>query len=195
MLHISGPSYCVCNINVPQGNVLVNNHYIPLLTDFGLSTFVDKAESNPTTETGIRLQHTIRFAAPELLLDQNMHSLHDPAKRRRSKTPQTDVYAFGMLMLQVGYPVLPCLLDLKRPLLQVFTGSAPWEGCNRLAVILHVCTGGAPQRPNRHTVLLGLTGSWWDVCLRCWQFDPASRLAIDEVWNELLVRSCDCLLV
>ncbi|EJD47441.1 kinase-like protein, partial [Auricularia subglabra TFB-10046 SS5] len=79
-------------------NVLVSDEGYALLTDFGLSTFIDKPESEATTMTDVRGWNTLRFAAPELLDD----SARSATNRIRSKTPESDVYAFGMLILQVG---------------------------------------------------------------------------------------------
>ncbi|EJD35781.1 kinase-like protein, partial [Auricularia subglabra TFB-10046 SS5] len=78
-------------------NVLISDAGNALLTDFGLSTWIDKGDSEETTATDIRGWHTVRFAAPELLIDEAIS-----AGRTRSKTPESDVYAFGMLVLQVG---------------------------------------------------------------------------------------------
>ncbi|EJD38655.1 kinase-like protein, partial [Auricularia subglabra TFB-10046 SS5] len=77
-------------------NVLVSDSGNALLGDFGLSTLVEKSESDLTTMTSIRCMHTARFAAPELLLGAD-----NPAVKPRSKTRESDVYAFGMLVLEV----------------------------------------------------------------------------------------------
>ncbi|EJD46461.1 kinase-like protein [Auricularia subglabra TFB-10046 SS5] len=78
-------------------NVLISASGDALLADFGLSTTVAKADEEATTATNIRHLNTVRFAAPELLLDEATSA----SGRIRSKTPQTDVYAFGMLVVQV----------------------------------------------------------------------------------------------
>ncbi|EJD47448.1 kinase-like protein, partial [Auricularia subglabra TFB-10046 SS5] len=79
-------------------NVLVSEDGKALLTDFGLSTTIDKLVSDTTTRTEIRHWNTLRFAAPELLFD----AARSTSGRLRSKTPETDVYAFGMLAVQVS---------------------------------------------------------------------------------------------
>ncbi|EJD35782.1 kinase-like protein, partial [Auricularia subglabra TFB-10046 SS5] len=78
-------------------NVLVSDDGHALLTDFGLSTFIDKPESENTTNTLIREFNTLRFAAPEILRG----AARSASGRIRSKTQESDVYAFGMLILQV----------------------------------------------------------------------------------------------
>ncbi|EJD37462.1 kinase-like protein, partial [Auricularia subglabra TFB-10046 SS5] len=81
-------------------NVLVSQVGSAVLADFGLATFIDKAEASTTTATGIRMRSSIAFAAPELLFG-DIDAATDLGPRTRSKTPQTDVYAFGMLIVQV----------------------------------------------------------------------------------------------
>ena len=65
-----------------------------LLADFGLSTFAEKSQAASATLSGIRAMHTVRFAAPEILLGED-HAVV-------SKTRECDVYAFGMLIIEVG---------------------------------------------------------------------------------------------
>ncbi|EJD39881.1 kinase-like protein, partial [Auricularia subglabra TFB-10046 SS5] len=77
-------------------NVLISDVGDALLADFGLSTFVDKSTYTLTTATSIRNMHTARFAAPELLIGEDERTV-----RPRSKTRESDVYAFGMLILEV----------------------------------------------------------------------------------------------
>ncbi|KZV95740.1 kinase-like protein, partial [Exidia glandulosa HHB12029] len=78
-------------------NVLISDEDTAVLADFGLSTVVEKSEDDLTTVTDIRRANTLRFCAPELLLDDGVLQ----GGRRRSKTKESDVYAFGMLILQV----------------------------------------------------------------------------------------------
>ena len=85
--------------------MLVSDDENALLADFGLTTTIEKAESEATTMTGIRQMNTLRFSAPEVL-DFGERVLGS-GDRHRSKTQETDVYAFGMLVLQV-FP--PCLI-------------------------------------------------------------------------------------
>ncbi|KZV91804.1 kinase-like protein, partial [Exidia glandulosa HHB12029] len=77
-------------------NVLIDGQGNAQLTDFGLSTFTWKEKDEETTATSLRIQYTTDFSAPELLTDSAFGS-----DRRRSKTVETDVYAYGMLVLQV----------------------------------------------------------------------------------------------
>lgn len=81
--------------------MLVSDEGNALLADFGLSTAIAKAASDVTTVTAIRMLWTARFSAPELLAGDTRGSDEAGQTRHRSKTPATDIYAFGMLMIQV----------------------------------------------------------------------------------------------
>ncbi|EJD35359.1 kinase-like protein, partial [Auricularia subglabra TFB-10046 SS5] len=80
-------------------NVLISDDGRALLADFGLSALIDKIESSVTTSPVVRGWNTVRFASPELLADTATSG--SPA-RVRSKTTQSDVWAFAMLMIQVA---------------------------------------------------------------------------------------------
>ncbi|EJD44402.1 kinase-like protein, partial [Auricularia subglabra TFB-10046 SS5] len=91
--------HTACNIvhgDIKCDNVLISDSGEALLADFGLSTFIEKDESATGTMTTICNMNTLRFAAPELLA-----GLEDSPGPPRSKTPGSDIYAFGMLILEV----------------------------------------------------------------------------------------------
>ena len=70
----------------PQGNVLVSNEGLPLLSDFGLSRALPGCTTTIPTSTS--LKGTLRWLAPELVSD-------DVA----TYTTETDVWAYGMTVL------------------------------------------------------------------------------------------------
>ncbi|KZV95792.1 kinase-like protein [Exidia glandulosa HHB12029] len=173
-------------------NVLVSDEGTALLADFGLSTTIQKAESEATTATGIRQRNSLRFTAPELFLgegDNDPELLSVPTvahgevvlersvsaredgeetppcqKRRRSKTPATDVFAFGMLVLEV------------------YTGKFPWQGCDEFRVMLSVVQGETPPKPEfKH----GFGEELWNLCVWCWSFKPEHRPSMTDVVDAL----------
>ncbi|EJD34402.1 kinase-like protein [Auricularia subglabra TFB-10046 SS5] len=81
-------------------NVLINDDGDAVLADFGLATLIEQEASDITTISAIRVMNTLPFAAPEIAFPKE--SKQDRTSRPRSKTCASDVYAFGMLILQVS---------------------------------------------------------------------------------------------
>ncbi|KZV99441.1 kinase-like protein [Exidia glandulosa HHB12029] len=128
-------------------NVLVSNTHDALLTDFGLATTIDK---EGTTSDIIRSQMTLRFCAPELFIGlDNVSCLGG-----RSKTQATDIYAFGMLMLEA------------------YTQKAPWHGLRDYQVSYQLAKQKIPERPRD---CRSLNDFLWFVCRQCWMVNPSQR--------------------
>ncbi|KZV80075.1 kinase-like protein [Exidia glandulosa HHB12029] len=150
-------------------NVLVSPNHEAMLADFGLSTSVDKSATEVTTVTGIRERSTLRFSAPELLLA----SEDSEGGRPRSKTPATDVWAFGMLVLQA------------------FTKSRPWSRYNDVGATACIVRNQTPARPGT-----SLNNAYWALCVQCWRIQPAMRPTMNTIakalsslrWIEALLR-------
>lgn len=145
-------------------NVLISPSGDALLADFGLSTPVDKPAADADTHTAFRMLHTLRFAARELLFD----IARSAGGRRRSKTAPSDVYAFGMLVVQA------------------FTGQQPWPGFTDNAVVVSVyeSTTATYPRPwlNGGSVL---PNAWWALCVACWTNNPAMRPVASQIVTAL----------
>ncbi|EJD38668.1 kinase-like protein [Auricularia subglabra TFB-10046 SS5] len=146
-----------------KANFLVSDSDDALLGDFGLSTVVEKSELDPATMTSIRDMHTARFAAPELLLGAD-----SPAIKPRSKTRESDVYAFGMLVLEA------------------ITGQPPWSAQNNVSVVQKVCSAQIPPRPTLDGIIL-MSDAWWKMCQRCWSFEPGNRPPMNVILETLKV--------
>ena len=69
-----------------QNNVLIDKDRVPILIDFGLSKTSDASQSSATT-TGVG--GAVRWLAPELF-------------QYETKTTASDVYAVGMVIVEVG---------------------------------------------------------------------------------------------
>ncbi|EJD48434.1 kinase-like protein [Auricularia subglabra TFB-10046 SS5] len=157
---------CVVHGDLKCQNVLITDGGDAVLADFGLSTLVDKLESDSTTGSAIRWQGTLRFSAPELL-----GSLTDDDRgQMRSKTIKTDIYAFGMLALQA------------------FTGTSPWRGIPEMKVIEYILSGLIPPNPGGAARDRGLDDDLWMICLWCWQFKSIDRPPINLIYETLALH-------
>lgn len=88
-LHAQKPP--ICHADIKPENVLVNDILQAALSDFGLSRVLDVFghRSGFTTSEGVK--GTYNYIAPELFNDE-----------KPRPTPETDVYAFGGLILNVS---------------------------------------------------------------------------------------------
>ena len=63
---------------------------------------------------------------------------------------------------------------------QAFTGRRPFGELAIPVIISKIMDGGRPARPQK-VQGLGLTGSVWDMTIRCWHQDPVQRPKMKEV--------------
>ena len=63
---------------------------------------------------------------------------------------------------------------------QIFTGSHPSGELTTPVITSKIMDGGRPARP-QEAQGLGLTGSVWDMAIRCLHRDPAQRPKMTEV--------------
>ena len=158
-----------------QSNILIDESKRACLVDFGLSHVAYHTQANAITTTATNSEFgSLRWMAPELL-----HSTHDSSTPKASTA--SDIYAFGMVMLEAcSSPSL----DLIRYLLwstQIFTGKIPYHELKRDALILmEVLSFHLPQRPIR-TLLPGLNDNIWSLIQECWCHDPERRPSIQII--------------
>ncbi|EJD37398.1 kinase-like protein [Auricularia subglabra TFB-10046 SS5] len=144
-------------------NVLVSDYGEALLADFGLSTFLERPQEFQTTMTAIRRMNTAHFAAPELFLGTS-DSDHPP-----SKNCESDVYAFGMLILEAV---------TERP---------PWNRVNDVGIVHRVSSGRHPSQPKAEGEFVSLSHAWWEICRECWTFEPNRRPKMQAVLRRMKV--------
>jgi serine/threonine protein kinase len=88
-----------------QLNILMTDENRACLADFGLSHLVSESitgftVSEPTSKG------TVRWMAPELLVPD------EKSQKTCSPTKKSDIYAFGMVIYEVGFPMLGRIIHL-----------------------------------------------------------------------------------
>ncbi|EJD44575.1 kinase-like protein [Auricularia subglabra TFB-10046 SS5] len=150
-------------------NVLVSPKGSALLGDFGLSTVIATTET--VTATQIRNLNTLRYAAPELLLDAAFPDLpalpESGVSLSRSKTIFSDVYALGMLVYQT------------------YTGAPPWAGASDVQVMVAIMAGHTPDRPEETKSQNLIPPALWAICGQVWQREPHQRPRSAAILNQL----------
>ena len=93
---------------------------------------------------------------------------------------ESDIFSFGMVIIEVGDDQL-VPRQQPYPLVQVFTGKAPFVGSATPAVIASIVSGKRPERPS-HT---GLTDHLWELTQRCLEQAPVDRPNVEQILEAL----------
>lgn len=122
-----------------------------VISDFQMSKIIPR-EQQHSPQTFTR-QSSQRWSAPEL------------GEMNAVPTYEADVWAFGMVMIEV------------------FTGKHPFATIDRESCVqTHVCIrGGRPERPDDELV----TDEVWQLMQDCWKTDPKERPAFEEIHRRL----------
>ena len=144
-------------MNADHSGILANFRVASFLTESEVNTGVPVSECDPWSA---------RWHAPEFLFPKKFGL--DSARR----TKETDVYAFAMVMYEVGpFHVLRSGLALDYityAMRQAFSGSFPFKDLRHEAVILPIRSGDHPCRPEGGSDL-GLTDELWKMMKACWR--------------------------
>ncbi|KAG1723351.1 kinase-like domain-containing protein [Suillus paluster] len=136
-------------------NVLIGSDRTAYVADFGLSGTLTKFPGMTYLAYVSRHPGAVRWAAPELL------SAEEPAS---VITPQSDMYSFGSIMLQV------------------LTGVVPWHHLkNDFLIWSKVTAGDVHPRPEDVYV----TDEHWSFMTRCWSMTPVDRPSAKEALQFL----------
>ena len=144
---------------------------VPLIADFGISSITFNPISNnaSTPFNG----YSLRWAAPEIL-----EALNDESKR---PTKRSDVYAFGMVAIEVRYAsTVSTDLRSDRLLCKVFTGKLPFPDVSDINVQLMVMKGKRPPKP-ADASKLGLSSATWKLVEKCWNKKRDKRPEIQYI--------------
>ncbi|KAG9093265.1 hypothetical protein FRC07_011498, partial [Ceratobasidium sp. 392] len=142
-------------------NVLVGQDGIPRLSDFDHSILSNCTLAfTETTNTG---GGTLRWMAPELMHLSSDEDENSTTSSAVTRTTQTDVYALGMLMLEI------------------ITGKVPYaEYKTDSAVIVALTKKRLPRRPTQAIC----HDSMWSLLAACWNHDPEARPSASLVYDQ-----------
>ncbi|KAF8834870.1 kinase-like protein [Paxillus ammoniavirescens] len=151
-------------------NVLIDGNGRACIADFGLSTLLT-ALGESTFSTSFKAKGTLRWAAPELLHLNDHASGEEENLPRALPTPQSDIYSFGAITLQI------------------LTGKIPYHYYPRdEPVLLALSQGETPKRPSEAVV----TDHRWSFIQMCWislgagQSRPSDEEIVEFTRNELV---------
>ncbi|CAE6429726.1 unnamed protein product [Rhizoctonia solani] len=137
-------------------NILISKNRTPRISDFGLSRAVKNSDA-PTGYTTSTFHGSMRWMSPEL-----HHA--DEYGRPPPFTPASDIWAFGMVMLEVE------------------TCNIPWSHIiHEPAVILAVMRGSTPPPPKDKNIPLQV----WALMQDCWKQDPEERGSMRNVMSRI----------
>ncbi|CAE7072832.1 unnamed protein product, partial [Rhizoctonia solani] len=140
--------------DLKAANVLVSSDGVARITDFGLSTMSEAGLR--FSETSATQMGTMRWAAPEQVLEDSYRSKH------------SDVYALGMTFLEI------------------FTGNVPYfPECRKdINVMYKLQQGILPTRPMDHFKDNERGNRMWGLLESCWNRKPESRPTAEEVMES-----------
>ena len=98
-------------------------------------------------------------------------------------TPQADIYAFGLVVFQVGEQIAG-IGHFHVYFLQVLTGESPFRGATQPALALFVLRGRRPAKPVNGSAI-GFSDSLWDFTQSCWDGEMELRPTVEEVVAHL----------
>jgi len=104
-------------------------------------------------------------------------------KEDSTPTSQADIYAFGLVIFQVGKQDCGYRL-FSIYFFQVLTGDIPFRGVQQLASVYSVVQGVRPVKP-KNASAIGLSDSLWDFTQRCWDGKVELRPEVGEVVRHL----------
>lgn len=155
------------------------------LADLGFMTMVLDPDRPMSCSTNLN-SGTLMFMLPELLAPQRFGA------KNPTPTPQSDVYAFGLVIFQV-FKDDEYLLSTYT--VQVLTGETPFRDFGPIGCTPSIINGLRPDKPN-NAPAIGFSDPLWDFTQRCWDANMESRPGVAEVvallsqatanWNRVM---------
>ena len=155
MLYLHSQSPPICHRDLKSSNLVVDNHWVVKVTDFGMSRIVPENSVGEGKDQGPERNS---FFSQDLEMTSNLGTtawcapeIFTPSEKARYSLP-VDVYSFGMVLWE--------LWERKRPYEEL---------PSRFDVIDAIKAGNRP--PISESCPTGLMS----LIQRCWQYDPARR--------------------
>jgi len=170
-------------------NILINKDQQACIADFGLTTITGVAAHAPTkasrtssvsvgTLMSFTAGGTYRWMSPELLDPEWFGMLESEGNR---PTRQSDCYALGMVIYEVGVHVNELCHERLTNDAQVLCGHQPFFEIQSDVLVMNAIVGGdRPKKPER-AMHLGFSDELWRVVERCWLEDRGARPDVEEI--------------
>ncbi|KAJ7911820.1 kinase-like domain-containing protein, partial [Mycena leptocephala] len=137
-------------------NILVSDDWNIYLADFGLSSAIEAHSSVGAIKPSSNRAGSARWFAPELIIPTEFGC------DRFVRTPATDVYAFGLVCIELH------------------TGSLPFpEISEDMTVMLKVREGRRPERPR------GMSDAFWAIVTPAWAQNYQDRPNMETIITRL----------
>ncbi|KAG8903765.1 hypothetical protein FRB99_002792 [Tulasnella sp. 403] len=163
-LHTRNPP--ICHGDIKALNVLVAENTVVMLCDFGLSKSTESMTAASTTNNA----GTSRYWSPELFQQGNRPTL------------ESDVWAWGCLLLEVISRHQFLVLDHPDVILQIVTGLAPYNDIPLEGRVIHQITENIlPAQLDT----LGCPTHVRDLLGQCWKIPSGERPKMQEVVSRL----------
>ncbi|KAK7047172.1 hypothetical protein VNI00_006838 [Paramarasmius palmivorus] len=162
--HLHSREPPVAHGDVRGCNIFIDDDGSPVLTNIGTNHLPIPPNWIIASDDGTR------WMAPEIMLsDVTISPMVAYEDSRLQVTPASDVYSFGMTILEV------------------YTGRVPYAHKRFYGGVIHdVVNGIRPPRPDSGSSPC-LTDEIWEVITSCWEQDPCRRPTIDAVLRRLRI--------
>lgn len=156
-------NHLIINRDLKPLNILLDDNYCPIITDFGLSKKVDILVTHQQSIS----TSTIDYMAPEFIKAAESKIDSIDGIMNDAYTFSVDVYSFAILMFQVVTNAVTPYDDLTG--VQLFARMAKSDENNPIRPIF-------PE---------DIKPSFKELIEKCWSHDPNNRPTFDEIYNEL----------
>ncbi|KAG9028162.1 hypothetical protein FS837_003968, partial [Tulasnella sp. UAMH 9824] len=166
----------ICHGDLKPANVLVNESLDAVLSDFGVSSFINESGEPSGLTTSKSTKGALRYMSPELILqDQSKHTI------------ESDVWAWGCTAFEVMTDSIPYSTSMKDAaiIMEVLKESAPGS----IDALSTLILGTGVDSPC-HTGVLSLRS----IIPQCWDFDTTHRPPASKILQCIAIPSGEGLL-